>query len=421
MSDRTAPYPWLLLGLLFAVPALLPFSRAAEAPILLGALLGLYAALRDRAALQRVITRTLLLALGAYTLAALISAIDAYSSKTWSTALGSLRFLGFALGVLTLLWHALRDGADPARLSKLLSLAAALPIALWVADGLMQAASGWSIGGTLDSDRLSGIFGADDLKLGPLLSALSPLLLWPLLRARRMYLAAVWLGLLLVVLLAGARAGWLSFALVSTLLAWRLARGSWPLLLSWLAAAALCVAALVAISYHSSETFRARIDRTLAASDGQIDVALAGRVPIWKTATQMIAAHPINGVGARSFRYAYPDYADAGDPWVDPVQHTGASHAHQIILEVLTETGILGLLLWLAAAILLWRQARQVPIDSAAGAAWVSLAVLVFPLNTHLAFYSSFLSIVLAWLLTLACAQTLIVQMGEKTAASNAS
>src|SRR5699024_10689496 len=69
-----------------------------------------------------------------------------------------------------------------------------------------------------------------------------------------------------------------------------------------------------------------------------------------------------------------------------------AYHAHQIVLEVLSETGVFGLLLWLAGAALAWRAWRyadEAARERARPAMW-SLAVTVFPLNTHLAFYSTF-------------------------------
>lgn len=398
----------LALLLLLAVPMLLPFSRSAELPVLAGAAVGVLALVRRRHAFWRApAARALLLALLAYALAALLSAVDAVApGKSWSTACASLRFLGFAAGLLALVETALATGVEPRRLSRALAWVGAIPVALWALDALAQAATGYSLGGALDADRLSGIFGADDLKLGPLLPALAPLLLWPLLEAPRLLLALAWLALLTVVLLAGSRAGWISYTLVSGLLAWRLARGSWRALLGWTAAATLVAGVVGALAYQGSETFRARVDRTLSAGSGQVDVALAGRVPIFETAGRMALAHPLNGVGVRSFRHAYPAHAAPGDPWVDPVAGTGAAHAHQILLELLTETGIIGLALWLAAAVLLWRGARRGAGTPATRAPWVALAVLVFPLNTHLAFYSSFLGIVLAWLLTLACLQS---------------
>lgn len=408
MNAARSPAGWWLSGLLLAVPLLLPFSRAAELPVLLGALAGVWLAVRHRGAwLQSQPARTLLLALSAYTLAALLSAPDAVApDKTWATAAAALRLLAFGLGVLGLLDLALAAGIAPAALAQRLVWVAALPLALWVIDALVQGATGWSLGGGLDADRLSGIFGADDLKLGPLLPALSPLLLWPLLGARRWLLALAWIAVLVVVLLAGSRAGWVSYGWVSALLAWRLARGSRRVFAGWLAAALLCGAVAGGVGYQVSEQFRARVDRTLAFGEGQADVALAGRVPIWRTATRMALAHPVNGVGVRGFRHAYPAYAAPGDPWVDPVAGTGAAHAHQVFLELLTETGLAGLLLWLGAAWALWRQSRRGAADAATQAPWIALGALVFPLNTHLAFYSSFMGLVLAWLVALACAQS---------------
>lgn len=409
-----SPAAMQALALVVLVGLLLPFGRWAELPILLGAAIGVLAAARWRALWSHPALRALLMASAAYVLAALLSCFDAVEpDKSWVTALGALRFLAFGLGVLALCIRAQADGVAASTLARALAWVAALPLALWVVDGLVQAATGYSLGGPLDADRLSGIFGADDLKLGPLLPALAPLLLWPALRASRAQLAWIALALCVVVLLAGARAGWVSLALVALMLCWRLAQGSWRQMARLLAACALVVSLLGGAAYALSDSFRARVDRTLLAGTGQVDTALAGRVPIWHTAARMSAAHPINGVGVRGFRYAYPDYASPGDPWVDAASHTGAAHAHQLILELLTETGVFGLLLWVAGAAVLtglWRQTAATP---EAQAPWAALLVLVFPLNTHLAFYSSFMGIVLCWVWTLACAQALLQPAGE--------
>lgn len=399
----------MMLGLVGAVGFLLPFGRWAELPILAGAIIGVLGCSRWRVLWRHAATRALLLATGAYTLAALASCLDAVApEKSWVTASSALRFVCFGAGVLTLCLRAMADGVAGSTLSRALALVTAAPVLVWVVDGLIQALTGYSLGGTLDADRLSGIFGADDLKLGPVLPALAPLLLWPAMRAPRWQLALLGLGVCVVVLLAGARAGWVSLALVALLLSWRMARGSWRRT-AGLLGALMGVVGLIAVSaYALSVQFQARVDRTLLAGAGQIDTALAGRVPIWETAQRMSVAHPVNGVGVRGFRHAYPDYAAAGDPWVDVQQHTGAAHAHQLILELLTETGVLGLVLWMMAAAVLLGLWRRTGAGLQAQAPWAALLVLVFPVNTHLAFYSSFMGIVLAFVLTLACAQSLL-------------
>lgn len=116
----------------------------------------------------------------------------------------------------------------------------------------------------------------------------------------------------------------------------------------------------------------------------------------------MIRAHPLNGVGARGFRQAYPACNPA--PAQAPAWGDGpAFHAHQIVLEILAETGVIGLLLWLAGAAQAWRAWRYSSLAARAQArpAMIALVATVFPLNTHLAFYSSFwggLSLMLAGL-----------------------
>lgn len=73
------------------------------------------------------------------------------------------------------------------------------------------------------------------------------------------------------------------------------------------------------------------------------------------------------------------------------------------MLEVLSETGMVGLLIWLAGAALAWRAWRYA--DNAARTrarpAMLALAVSVFPINTHLAAYSTFWGSVLLLLAAL--------------------
>jgi O-antigen ligase len=160
---------------------------------------------------------------------------------------------------------------------------------------------------------------------------------------------------------------------------------------------------------HGSSAFAARVQRSLLALQGSqqaLDEAGAGRVRIWNTALHMVAAHPVAGVGVRGFRYAYPGFAQPGDAFIDTKTDEGAAHAHQIVLEVLSETGIIGLAFWLAGAfhaIRAWRRADAVT-RARAFAPGLALAAMCFPLNTHLAFYSAWWGLLFWWLLALYCA-----------------
>ena len=95
-----------------------------------------------------------------------------------------------------------------------------------------------------------------------------------------------------------------------------------------------------------------RTTLALTAQPAGVDAALSGRSRIWSAALCMVREHPVNGVGARGFRDAFP----ACDPQPGSAGGLGrrapALHAHQIVLEVLSETGVIGLLLWLAGAAL---------------------------------------------------------------------
>jgi len=93
----------------------------------------------------------------------------------------------------------------------------------------------------------------------------------------------------------------------------------------------------------------------------------------------------------RGFRDTYAHYAQSGDFWLSKGQN-GALHAHQILLEILAETGFIGMLWWLMGAALAFRAWRWALPESRRRAfpAALALLVTVFPLNTHLAFYSTF-------------------------------
>jgi O-antigen ligase len=139
---------------------------------------------------------------------------------------------------------------------------------------------------------------------------------------------------------------------------------------------------------------RDRIVRTtsaLTADEEGVDVALSGRARIWGAATCMAREHWFNGVGARGFRDAFP--ACDPRPAEQPAWGSGpALHAHQIVLEILSETGGFGLLCWLAGAAMAWR-AWKYALPASREDAWpamLALGVTVFPFNTHLAFYSTF-------------------------------
>lgn len=390
-----------------AFVALWPAPGYAEGVMVLGALVAitrlLMARFADGSALLSAqawaLTTVLFCAYWLPELFSVVGAVDA--PRSMREALVDLRYLPF----LWLVASAVANG--PGR--RLTFLGLAVIVAVWTIDGLAEAFLGTSplffgidaikqvISGrpmcsveqVMEADRLGGVLGPCNLKIGLVLASLSPFLLFPL--ARRFgtggwVAGAAAVGI--VVLLAGARASWITFALVLLFSGWRLL--GWKRLLVVFAGGIAVLTALAMISPQVGE----RVERTAelaTADESGVDMALSGRLTIWNAALCMVRESPVNGVGVRGFRAAYPDC----DPNPDQLPAWGegpAFHAHQIVLEVLSETGILGLLLWLAGAALAWRAWRYA--DAAARdrarPAMLALAVTVFPLNTHLAFYSTF-------------------------------
>lgn len=398
---RWAPY-WVL-----AFVALWPAPGYAEGVMVLGALAAIIklAVVRFRGGTRLLsgpawaLTSVLFFA---YWLPQLFAAVDAVDPQVSVVkALTTLRYLPF-------LWLVAMAVAD-ARGRRLTFIGLAIIMGVWTVDALLQAATGtsplfWGIDAIKQQisgrpmcppddgpmrDRLSGILGPCNLKLGIVLASLSPFALYA---AARRFGTAGWLlaaaAIGIVILLAGSRASWITYALVLLLSGWRLL--GWKKLLGVFAFGVLVAGALFMVSPQVKE----RVLRTaeLASTSQQdVDMALAGRTRIWGAATCMIRENPVNGVGTRGFREAFPECDPA--PGQRAAWGEGpAYHAHQIVLEILSETGILGLLLWLAGAAMAWRAWRYASAAARdrARPAMLALVVTVFPLNTHLAFYSTF-------------------------------
>ncbi len=398
---RWAPF-WVL-----AFVALWPAPGIAEAVLGLGALVAigrlLFVRFRGGGALLSVQAWALTSVLFfAYWLPELFAAIDAVDR------LRAFREVGADLRYLPFLWLAAAAVADShGRRITFVGLGAI--VGVWTLDALIQAASGTSLlfagmdaaklaisghrlcdaNDYLLLDRLGGVLGPCNLKLGVVLASLSPFALHA--AGKRFgqpgwLFAAALIGA--VILLAGSRASWITYGLVLSLSGWRLLGRR--RLLGVFAFGALSLAVL---SFASPQV-RERIERTtelLSADRIGVDSALSGRGRIWSAALCMTRAHPVNGVGPRGFREAFPGC----DPAPDRIAAWGlgpALHAHQIVLEILSETGAIGLLLWLAGVAMArraWRYAEPAARE-AAYPTMLALVATVFPFNTHLAFYSTF-------------------------------
>ena len=334
MTDKRSLW---VLGLLLSVIILLPFSRLAELPILFLSLTGIYACVSQWKTLKsNPQFHILTIVFGCYFLMVMISALDSYwQIKTLTVAIASMRFYLSTIALLIFI----RSKHFPILIKSITIIVIFISF-----DALFQSYFDVDvIGRTSYEGRLNGVFGESHPKLGPVLALFLPVAMVGL---RGYPSLARWICIvsaIVVIVLSGTRSAWIM--MVFTLLAYwfyHVKKRRIQLLIKALLVAVIMLGSLWSISSE----FQQRVDRTLTMFNGTeagLDYALADRLPIWKAAWNMIEDHPINGIGAHAFREAYPQFAGADDIWQ---QKDGVGmHAHHWVLEVISETGLIGLFL----------------------------------------------------------------------------
>lgn len=375
----------VVLSLYIAVLILLPFSRLSELPILFLIIIGTHGLIKYRKQLRsNEQFKILSVMFFSYFFAIMFSAWDSYwQDKTWLVALSSWRFYLASIAVILYLRQ-----SQIVLLFKIIAVVAIV----WSADALLQYFIGFNVFGSRSYEgRLSGIFGEYSAKLGPVLVLLLPLTMIALIKHHSVIR---WLSLLLmivIILLSGTRSAWIMMVFV--LLAYWLhhvKQRRFQLL-----AKAMLVGTLMVVGlWLTSADFQQRIQRSMSALDGTqsgLDFALSSRLPIWKTSWQMIEKNPINGVGARAFRKAYPEYALENDSWQQ--QKKVGMHAHHWLLEILAETGFIGLLLISFAIFKLWLFVRKNYHSHYSWAFSVALISAFLPITSTYSIFASFWSI----------------------------
>lgn len=299
---------------------------------------------------------------------------------------------------------------------RLLKLSAWL-LLFWVLDALVQAMVGYDLLGYAYPERLNGVYGPHNWKLGLTLAVLSPFV-WEYAsrHAAKWQLALAWLGTAVVVLLASNRESWIVFAVGSLIWSWVYARrlGSSPFRL--FAYMALAAALMWVGAYQINPKFAQRVDQSNAVQDlsyESLNNASSLRLHLWSNAVSVFENHPINGAGVRSYRYAYVESAEVGDPYISS-DGTGMIYAHQLLLEVGSETGAIGLLGLLAFFVIYMRGVRERgPEIPLAWAAWLGAFVWLFPFNTHTALYSAYWSLLIWWLVAISSIRKLPADIGR--------
>lgn len=375
----------IVLGLFVSVLVLLPFSRYSELPILLLSLIGIVGLIKDRKPLiDNPQFKILSLVFSCYFLMMLLSSFDSYwQNKTLLVAFASIRFYLASVALLLYL--------KAKHINRLIQ-AVALIAVFWSLDAIFQYFVGVDLIGRASYEgRLNGIFGEHHVKLGPVLALLLPITMIAL---RKQHSLLRWLSTLIIIItiiLSGTRSAWVM--MVFTLLAYwfhHVKKRRFQLLLKAGFVATLMVGSL----WFVSPEFQQRVNRTLSVFDGTsagLNHALAERLSIWKTSWRMIEDHPINGVGAHAFRKAYPEFASK-DSVLNQNGGVG-NHAHHWVLEIMTDTGLIGLILFSFAVFKLFLFVRKSYHPQYSWAFMIALFSAFLPLTSTYSIFASFWSI----------------------------
>ncbi len=400
----------LAMLLVWSCLLVLPVGRLVEVPVMLMAIGGVYLLIKHW---NRFLANPAFKLFGVAFLLAwvpiLISLIDAVRPQTTATvAVNHLRFAFSGIFII----HALSSFQAHRRFVFL----CAWLVLFWLLDGIVQAAFGRDLFGFAipesepGVERINALFGNEGPVYPTALTVFCPLL-WE--HARRHWnvwaLAVILVGTISIVLMAGTRSAWISIVvllLAYWILVWvRYRRVALRISATALVAAAVTVTALT----FGSQQFAARVESsvgTLTGSTGVFSDALGHRYWIARGAINMIAAHPVNGVGAQGFRYAYAEHAAAGDPYLSAAPPIAPYHSHQLWLQILAESGVIGGVGLAALLVLLLMAGVRAPA-AARQCMWpyaLCLLVAYFPINSHMAIYSSFWSQIVWWLIALYCA-----------------
>jgi len=114
--------------------------------------------------------------------------------------------------------------------------------------------------------------------------------------------------------------------------------------------------------------------------------SIQGRLLIWKMTVQMTLDHPICGLGLGRYGMEYGYYQAtyfAQHPGNNHEKYLAGNvnHAHNEYLEILTELGMIGLLLFLAVIYILWNSKNSQkpdPISTSAKASLLSILIFMF-------------------------------------------
>ncbi len=374
--------PFILLA---AVLFLFISKSLYNIPIGIMALIGLYHAIKSPAELFRDrLTRLFIFVFACIWIPMLFSLPDAVNlSRSAKTVFGYLRFLFMGIYVLQSL-----KGRD---IWQKLRLFIFCLIAFWSIDGLIQLVIGRNLFGyPLFLNRVTGMF-YPRYTIAHILAGFSPIYFDYIFEKSRnlRWLWILLIPLVIVVLMCGRRSAWIMlFVSISGYLFYVIHRYRLDKsIVKSLALFGTMILTVAIITFALNKPLQDRVDNTLDLFSGDYEIvnkATSLRLPIWKVSIQMFRDHWINGVGPRGFRYEFDKYSE--DLWDGYVP----AHPHQMYLEIMVETGLIGIAGFIFAAYWLVSMFLKNRYLWAVFPTLLCSIVVIFPINTHMAIYSSY-------------------------------
>jgi len=286
-----------------------------------------------------------------------ISLVDAeFLNRSLST---TLRFLGYLFAAISIIHLARQQSMD-----KLLMGCYGVMLFLSL-DGLLQWLTGTNILGypAYRDLRIVGMFFPEPY-LSLFLATFSPLFLEASRQLQQRFNYA-WLGFLpfiAIIVLGGSRTAWMLFAIAFIVYGIYFLQIQKKINWRRLALQSSGVAIALAIAISQSSYIQTRIELASGLFSGdyqQANQATSARLPLWQTAIKMTEENWFNGVGPRAFTLSYDQYSDTNDYWHN--RPTGQPHLY--ILEISSETGLVGVIGYLTLLALLlarlWKLSRQ--------------------------------------------------------------
>ena len=406
------PNAWLASALLTAFVVLLPIEPLYNAPLIALATLGFLRLMFRRTRLGSPENRFLIIAFLCVWLPMLASLPDAVNpSKSAHTTAGMCVY--FLAGIYVIgAYTRLRD------LDRVMMGVAAICV-FWCLDALWQLFTGTDWFGTphRGGERLSGPFTIDG-RLGIVLACFAPFFFTIIHRARWLWpwSPMLFASFMTVVALSGSRASWTALAIGIVGYFLFVVRRSDCSRRTVMRASGVSVATMLVVVFaaYAWPEVAARTKQTVIARTAplanlwgddreRIEIAVSYRLSIWETGINVFSAHWLNGVGPRGFRFVYAEHNPEHDYFIEADifgnMKYPANTPHLQLLEIATDTGVLGLLGYVILMTVFSVKLRRLKPCSFMRVYPYALTfiIVLFPINGYLHFYRVFSAGLLWW------------------------